>query len=59
MRKKEAYVCPSGKNTYETEDDARRAVRDNLVLRDVRLNYYFCMICFKYHMTSKLNNKRK
>lgn len=59
MRKKEVCACPSGKKTYETEDDARRAVRDNLVLRDVRLNYYFCMMCFKYHMTSKLNNKRK
>lgn len=59
MKKREFNKCPSGKNTYDNEEDAKRAVRDSLVLRDVRLNYYFCMLCFNYHMTSKLKDNKK
>lgn len=53
-KKEREMACPSGKKTYETEDDAQRAVRESWLLRDIHLNYYFCMYCFKYHMTSKL-----
>lgn len=57
-RKQQKYnTCPSGKNEYETEEDAKIAVRESWLLRDIKLNYYFCLQCFKYHLTSKKYKK--
>lgn len=59
MKKQNFNTCPSGKNTYETEWEAQKAVRDAKVLRNIKLSYYFCMYCFNYHMTSNLKNNNK
>ena len=49
----------SGKNTYETEKEAQKAADLGISLRQVEfLKPYFCMICYKYHLTSS-NRKQK
>lgn len=51
--------CMSGKNTYETEKEAQKAADLGVSLRQVEfLKPYFCMICYKYHLTSS-NRKTK
>jgi len=51
--------CMSGKNTYETEKEAQKAADLGVSLRQVEfLKPYFCMICYKYHLTSS-NRKQK
>lgn len=45
--------CPSGKNKYETEEEAKIAVRESWLLRNIHLSYYFCLQCHHFHMTSR------
>lgn len=58
IKKERPMACPSGKNTYETEDDVKREVRASFLFKNVKLSHYFCMQCFKYHLTSRLNKKK-
>lgn len=52
--------CISGKNTYETEKEAQKAADLGVQLRKVNyLKPYFCMICYKYHLTSSDRKKQK
>lgn len=54
--------CPvTGKNQYATEEDAHWAIRQHW-LDDPhipKLFVYFCLQCQTYHLTSKLNKKKK
>lgn len=59
MRGKKFNDCPSGKNKYSTEDDAKAAVRESWILRNVSLSYYFCLQCHHFHMTSRKIKKTK
>lgn len=45
--------CLSGKRTFKNESDAKRAAYLGMLERDIVLNYYFCLQCYDYHLTSK------
>jgi uncharacterized protein CbrC (UPF0167 family) len=50
--------CISLKNSYETEDEAIKAAELGMFLNKkekLKLFYYRCVHCFKYHLTSKKN----
>ena len=51
--------CISGKNSYETEYDAKKAAELGMFLSNekrLNLNVYRCIDCYQYHLTS---SKRK
>jgi hypothetical protein len=41
------------KITYKTEDSAIEAMQRNHKKYKVRFNYYYCMACSNYHLTTK------
>lgn len=49
--------CTSGKNTYMTQPEAQRAADLGMHLRKVQLSTYYCLYCFKFHLTSSKKNK--
>ena len=49
------YKCISGKNTYETEIEAKKAAELGMFLskeKFLTLHAYRCLDCYQYHLTS-------
>lgn len=50
--------CISGKNTYDTENEAQRAADLGMYLRNVQLRPYMCLDCHNFHLTSSSGSKK-
>jgi len=48
--------CLSGKNSYEDEKSAQYVADLGMYLRKNTplLSTYFCLLCYKWHLTSKI-----
>lgn len=58
MNKKEKKICnTSGKVCHTTEEDAKRAVKEDWLInmndKVFDLRVYFCLYCDSFHLTSK------
>ena len=52
--------CTTSKVIYRTIDEAARAVeRGQLRPKAPSLNYYFCLLCLNYHLTSTLTRPKR
>lgn len=52
--------CSSGKKCYKTEQQALVAAREGMLFRNVpKLDVYFCLQCYNYHLTSSIKDKSK
>jgi hypothetical protein len=52
--------CLTNKNSYENENEAKKAAILGMFLKkgiNLKLNTYFCMICYNYHLTSSKKKK--
>lgn len=51
--------CSCGKRTFTSEDDAKYAAREGMLLKNISLYVYFCLQCHNYHLTSQAPKRRK
>lgn len=59
MNDKSGKTCPTSKVRYENEKDCIKAAKDGMLFRGTpSLTAYFCMICYGYHLTSRIDNKK-